>query len=365
MDKNRFLDEEEDAILEGRVTTTEKDLETLMEDNFDDDDDDILDEDDEAEDDPDEAPLWDCEDDIDVDSFDERSRRAKQEEIEANRKLVERLNALEDQVSQGNEEKIAKEYEIAQQRKFIYQQQAEKMADDHKKVLQDIDLAKRIKRDAELKEDKARVFQAEDTLEQLNEVRYNLDIKMREFGKQSPRDFEDDEEHAPNNQQASRKKSSDFDINKLDPDSRSFVKSNPYMNPSSEHYDQGLVDETVAVMEDLKKKYVFGGKKAKVYSSGFYKEVQEAMHNKYSTPGERMRDLVNNPVTGVKRNGDYMKDGRSKTLGVLNNMAKQLVKKSEVRDKQGKLLTNEHKAKLFTILNKKHQTTKAQERGYM
>ena len=320
-DKNKFLDDEEEAILEGRVPTTEKDLQEIVDEHIDDDDTNDFD-------------LDDQEEEIDVDSFDERSRRAKQEEIENNRKLVERLNALEEQVNQNNEEKIAKEYEIAQQRKVIYQQQAERMTAEYKKVQDDIETVKAIKRDAELKEEKTRIFQAEDTLEKLNEARFNVDLKMRECAKQAPQDYSSDEEYVTDNRPTPRKQSSKFDLNKLDPDSRSFVKTNPYMNPSSEHYDQGLVDETIAVMEDLKKKYVFSGKKTKVYSEEFYKEVENAMHNKYSTRDERMRNLVNNPITGVRRNGDVMKDRRSES--VANNMARQLIKKIEVLDKNRK-----------------------------
>jgi hypothetical protein len=351
-DKSKFLDDEEEAILEGRVPTTEKDLQEIAEEHLDDDDTNEYDEDDQEE------------EEIDVDSFDERSRRAKQEEIENNRKLVERLNVLEEQVNQNNEEKIAKEYEISQQRRLIYQQQAERIEAEYKKVQDDIETVKAIKRDAELKEEKTRIFQAEDTLEKLNEARFNLDLKMREFAKQAPQDYSSDEEYVTDNRPTPRKQSSKFDLNKLDPDSRNFVKTNPYMNPSSEHYDQGLVDETIAVMEDLKKKYVFSGKKAKVYSAGFYREVEDAMHNKYSTRDERMRNLVNNPITGVKRNGDFMKDGRNKSLGLLNNMARQLIKKVEVNDKNGKPLNPELKAKLYKKYNDKHQENKAHERGY-
>jgi hypothetical protein len=347
-DKNKFLDDEEEAILEGRVPTTEKDLQEIVDEHIDDDDTNDFD-------------LDDQEEEIDVDSFDERSRRAKQEEIENNRKLVERLNALEEQVNQNNEEKIAKEYEIAQQRKVIYQQQAERMTAEYKKVQDDIETVKAIKRDAELKEEKTRIFQAEDTLEKLNEARFNLDLKMREFAKQAPQDYSSDEEYVTDNRPTPRKQSSKFDLNKLDPDSRSFVKTNPYMNPSSEHYDQGLVDETIAVMEDLKKKYVFSGKKTKVYSEEFYKEVENAMHNKYSTRDERMRNLVNNPITGVRRNGDVMKDRRSES--VANNMARQLIKKIEVLDKNRKPINLELKSKLYNKYNDKHQQSKAHERG--
>ncbi len=324
-DKSKFLDDEEEAILEGRVPATEKEVEEIVSEQVDDNSNDFdLDDQEEEE--------------VDADSFDERTRRAKQEEIENNRKLVERLNALEDQVNQSNEEKIAKEYEISEQRKLIYQQQAEKIASEYKKVQEDIELAKRIKRDAEVKEDKARVFQAEDTLEQLNEARFNLDLKMREFAKQAPGNYSGDGEYYADNSPPPRQQPSKFDISKLDPDSRNFVKTNPYMNPSSEHYDQGLVDETIAVMEDLKRKYVFSGKKGKVYSAGFYREVEDAMHNKYSTSDERMRNLVNNPVTGVRRNGDLdMKDRRNKSLGVLNKMAAQLIKKVEVKDKNANI----------------------------
>ena len=347
-DKNKFLDDEEEAILEGRVPTTEKDLQEIVDEHIDDDDTNDFD-------------LDDQEEEIDVDSFDERSRRAKQEEIENNRKLVERLNALEEQVNQNNEEKIAKEYETAQQRKVIYQQQAERMTAEYKKVQDDIETVKAIKRDAELKEEKTRIFQAEDTLEKLNEARFNLDLKMREFAKQAPQDYSSDEEYVTDNRPTPRKQSSKFDLNKLDPDSRSFVKTNPYMNPSSEHYDQGLVDETIAVMEDLKKKYVFSGKKTKVYSEEFYKEVENAMHNKYSTRDERMRNLVNNPITGVRRNGDVMKDRRSES--VANNMARQLIKKIEVLDKNRKPINLELKSKLYNKYNDKHQQSKAHERG--
>lgn len=349
-DKNKFLDDEEEAILEGRVPTTKKDLEEIINEDS---DDDINEFDEDIE-----------EEEIDVDSFDERSRRVKQEEIENNKKLVERLNALEEQVNQSNEEKIAKEYEIAQQRKLIYQQQVEKLSAEHKKVQDDIETVKAIKRDAEIKEEKTRIFQAEDTLEKLNEARFNLDLRMREFAKQAPENYSSDEEYSSNDQPSPKRQSSEFDINKLDPDSRNFVRTNSYMNPSSEHYDQGLVDETIAIMENLKKKYIYSGKKTKVYSAGFYKEVEDAMHNKYSTPDERMRNLVNNPITGVKRNGDLMKDGRSKNLGILNNMARQLVKKVEVKDKNGKPLNSELKAKLYKKYNDKHQENKAHERGY-
>ena len=349
-DKNKFLDDEEDAILEGRIATSEKDLEEIVNEQSDDDGIEAFDED--------------QEEDIDVDSFDERSRRAKQEEIENNKKLVERLNVLEEQVSQSNEEKIAKEFEIAQQRKLIYQQQAEKMTAEYRKVQDDIETVKAIKRDAELKEERTRIFQAEDTLEKLNEARFNLDLKMREFAKHAPQDFSGNEEYVTDNRPAPRRQSTQFDISKLDPDSRNFVKTNPYMNPSSEHYDQGLVNETIGIMEDLKKKYVFSGKKAKVYSASFYREVEDAMHNKYSTRDERMHNLINNPVTGVRRNGDIMKDGRNKSLGVLNNMARQLIKKVEVRDKNGKYLSPELKAKLYKKYNDKHQENKAHERGY-
>jgi len=347
-DKNKFLDDEEEAILEGRVPTTEKDLQEIVDEHIDDDDTNDFD-------------LDDQEEEIDVDSFDERSRRAKQEEIENNRKLVERLNALEEQVNQNNEEKIAKEYEIAQQRKVIYQQQAERMTAEYKKVQDDIETVKAIKRDAELKEEKTRIFQAEDTLEKLNEARFNLDLKIREFAKQAPQDYSSDEEYVTDNRPTPRKQSSKFDLNKLDLDSRNFIKANPYMNPSSEHYDQGLVDDTIAIMEDLKKKYVFSGKKKEVYSEEFYKEVENVMHNKYSTRDERMRNLVNNPITGVRRNGDVMKDRRSER--VANNMARQLIKKIEVLDKNRKPLNLELKSKLYNKYNDKHQQSKAHERG--
>ena len=348
-DKNKFLDDEEEAILEGRVPTTEQDLQKIVDEHIDDDDTNDFDLDDQEE------------EEIDSYSFDERSRRAKQEEIDNNKKLVERLNALEEQVNQSNEEKIAKEYEIAQQRKLIYQQQAEKITAEYKKVQEDIETVKAIKRDAEIKEEKTRIFQAEDTLEKLNEARFNLDLKMREFAKQAPQDYSSDEEYATDNRSTPRKQSSKFDLNKLDLDSRNFVKTNPYMNPSSEHYDQGLVDDTIVVMENLKKKYVFSGKKNKVYSSDFYKEVEDVMHNKYSTHGERMRNLINNPITAVRRNGDVMKDKRSVDLA--NTIARRLIKKIEVKDLNLKPVNTELKAKLYKKFYDKNQLNKAHERG--